>query len=104
MIDYPISSSPCLLQIPILSLRWNFFNKLLIPKDKNLHIDRLRNITLVEADLQFILKCVWNKQFVTPLASKKSSQPNQFAQKQNLFVRNLKNKIKTYSIQPIKET
>ena len=57
----------------VLLTRWTTLREALIPKKKRSFIHKFRNITLVEGDLQYLMKAVWSQALmraVTPILNK----------------------------------
>ena len=53
--------------------RWTTLREVLIPKKKRSYIHKFRNITLVEGDLQYLMKAVWSQALmraITPILNK----------------------------------
>ena len=57
--------------------RWKKVWEVLLKKDRNNnYIHRFRNITLVEGDVQFLMKCLWSKRLMTAITPYLDKQQN----------------------------
>ena len=57
--------------------RWKKVWEVLLKKDRNNnYIHRFRNITLVEGDVQFLMKCLWSKRLMTTITPFLDKQQN----------------------------
>ena len=57
----------------VLLTRWTTLWEVLIPKQRRSYIHKFRNITLVEGDLQYLMKAVWSQALmraITPILNK----------------------------------
>ena len=80
--------------------RWRSVHQVLLPKDKDsFKIHRLRNITIVESDLQFLMTHTWSRQLGRKIKKKSLLNENQYAQKGKLCLSNVLMKNISYTLQ-----
>ena len=82
--------------------RWRKVHQMLLLKDPpRTKIHRFRNITLVEADLIFIMKIVWGKHLARNVSKDDSLNHSQYARRGQIAQNNVLNKKLTYNLQHV---
>ena len=80
--------------------RWKIVHQILLPKDTDgSKIHRFRNITLVEADLMFVMRKVWARDLANRVAKAKGLHQAQYARKGQIAQMSVLNKRLSYDLQ-----
>ena len=82
--------------------RWKKVHQILLLKDRSeAKIDRFRNITLVEADLMFVMKFVWAKALTKNVSDSGQLSEAQYARRGQIAQMSVLNKRLSYYLQLI---